>query len=238
MSSNPSEELFRKAAEAEGGMSVSAGARAAHAQAGMRSGVPVIRGFSAVGILVCVALAIPVAYGLGDHRRGPPSPGLPLGETITTPEGDLRVSEEEFQQVVPGAKQEVESRYHTANRLHDWSDVCGYGGILLGAVMGFVAFVFSLGTSGGAPADDLKKIAAQQGQSKILIVLIGLLLACSTLPNAISHRLDSRAARYENSARDLNKVLISTLERIYDPKAAKVEADKALQELREAVARK
>ena len=155
-------------------------------------------------------------------------------------EGQLPIAEEKFTPVLERAKSEVKARYKNANWCLTLGRCSGWIGFILTSLMTVLAGLYG-GSGGGGKAlsEDhtkaLKQVLEEQRLSKGLVRVIGVLIAVSTLPASFSQRLQTEAAQYANSARDLNKIVLNAYDKLYDSSTRLGEAHRVLNELEEAV---
>jgi len=166
-------------------------------------------------------------------------PGLPQKQQFPLQEGKLPIARERFEPILEQARNEMRSRYRDAAWWHGMAQKIGWAGLILASIMTIV-----VGFYGGKPGPDgnaasaLENILKEQGRSKGLIRLGGVLIALSTLPTLFSQRCEASAGEHAASARELNKVIMSAAEKLYSPETLPSVAERVLLELEDAVAQK
>jgi hypothetical protein len=155
-------------------------------------------------------------------------------------EGRLPIPEETFTPALEKAKSEVKTRYANANWCLRVGRYCGWIGFVLTSLLTVVAGLYGGSGRGGESLSEddreaLKQVLNEQKLSKGLVRVIGVLIAVSTLPALFSQRLQTEAAQYANSARDLNKVVLTAYDKLYDSSTTLGQAHRILNELEEAV---
>lgn len=190
-------------------------------------------------LAVCIGLAL--AGGSAAYiwyQSTAPSPPLELkkGPEPIGAEGHLPIPEDKFLPDLEKAKAVVTRQYGYAKSCRFWGRVAGWAGLLLTSAMTILA-----GFYGGRPAADgnaaatLEQLLKEQQRSKGLMRVVGVLVATSTLPALFAQKLESDAAGFATSGRELNKVLLTATDKLYDTKTKPPEARRALNELAEAV---
>jgi hypothetical protein len=195
-----------------------------------------------VAILLGVILAASSA-GLIFFERTVRSAYRPTGReplAVSGFEGTLPIPEDKFTPVLEKAKSAVKARYENANRCLRLGRYSGWIGFILTSLMTVLAGLYGgSGRGGEALSDDhtkaLKQVLEEQRLSQGLVRVIGVLIAVSTLPASFSQRLQTEAAQYASSARDLNKIVLNAYDKLYDSSTKLGEAHRVLNELEEAV---
>ena len=85
--------------------------------------------------------------------------------------------------------------------------------------------------------DDVKRLLKDQQLSRGLTRLVGVLVAASTLPGAIAQRLETDAATYATSGRELWQVIAAAEKKLVDPRATVPEATALVLRVKEATLR-
>ena len=185
-----------------------------------------------LGVSMGLATAAAILRSPRPASAQPPEQRIGFGAQF---EGGIKLAKDEYQPVLKDAYQELRQRYDAYNGMRWWARVAGYCGLVLTSVLTVVAGFY--GANPLKEPDDVKRLLKDQQLSRGLTRLVGVLVAASTLPGAIAQRLETDAATYATSGRELWQVIAAAEEKLVDPRATVPEATALVLRVKEATLR-
>lgn len=161
-----------------------------------------------------------------------PESSLVTGSALSN---DTVLEKAEFQPVLDQAFAELGRRYSSYESLRWWSKAIGYCGLVLTSLLTLLAGFY--GFQGTTAPTQMQQLIDEQKLSKGLTRLVGILIAFTTLPGAVSQRLDTDAAAIAASGRELWQAISGAEQKLVDPNAATAEARSLLFKVQEATIR-
>ena len=187
---------------------------------------------SLVGMTIAIAALVFYYTSSTAPLFEPPKSILAEGSAWST---ESVLDKREYQPVLDEAYNELGRRYKNVRELRWWAKCVGYVGLALVSVVTLI--MGSYGIQSATSPDKLQEAINEQKLSKGLTRLVGLLIALSTLPGAISQRLETDATELAASGRDLWSQVAAVEQKLVDRNATVPEVQALVSRVREATIR-